>query len=165
MYIVVIQSLSRVWLFETPWTAAYQPLSILHYLLEFAQIHTHQIYDAIQPSHPLLPPSLMPSIFPSIRVFSNESALPIRWPEYWSFSFSMSPSNDSGLVSFRINRFDHLAVQGTLKSLLQHHNSQVSIHCCPLLLLASVFSSTRVFSNEFSLYIRCPKYWSFSNST
>ena len=75
--------------------------------------------------HPLL---LLPSVFPSIRVFSNESVLPIRWPKYWSFSFSISPSNEySGLISFRINWLDLLAVQGTLKSLLQHHSSQAAI--------------------------------------
>ena len=74
---------------------------------------------------------LLPSIFPSIRVFSNESALCIRWPKYWSFSFSISPSNEhSGLISFRIDWFDLLAVQGTLKSLLQHHNSKASILQC-----------------------------------
>ena len=74
------------------------------------------------------PPLLLPSIFPSIRVFSNESALHIRWPKYWSFSFSISPSNEySGLISFRIDSFDLLAVQGTLKSLLQHHSSKASI--------------------------------------
>ena len=78
--------------------------------------------------HPLL---LLPSIFPSIRVFSNESALPIRWPKYWSFSFSISPSNEySGLISFRMDWFDFLAVQGTLKSLLQHHSSKASILQC-----------------------------------
>ena len=78
--------------------------------------------------HPLL---LQPSIFPSIRVFSNESALHIRWPKYWSFSFSISPSNEySGLISFRINWFDFLAVQGTLKSLLQHHSSKASTLWC-----------------------------------
>ena len=74
---------------------------------------------------------LLPSIFPSIRVFSNESVLPIRWPKYWSFSFSISPSNDySGLISFRMDWFDLLAVQGTLKSLFQHHSSKASIFWC-----------------------------------
>ena len=99
---------------------------VLYYLLEFAQTHVHCIGDAIQPSHPLLF-LLLPSIFLSIRVFSNELALCIRWPKYWSFSFS--PSNEySGLnSSFRIDWFDLLAVQGTLKSLLQHHNSKTSV--------------------------------------
>ena len=88
-----------------------------HQLLELAQTHVHQVSDAIQPSHPLS--SLLPSIFPSIRVFSNESVLHIMWPEYCSFSFNISPSNEySGLISFRIDWFDFLAVQGTLKSLL-----------------------------------------------
>ena len=103
-----------------------------HQLQELTQTHVHQIGDAIYLSlawrrcHPLLLP---PSIFPSIRVFSNESALHIRWPKYWNFCFSISPSNEySGLISFRIDWFD-LAVQGTLKSLLQHHNSKASILC------------------------------------
>ena len=97
-------------------------------LLEFAQTHVHSVGDAIQPSHPLLPPILLPSIFPSTRVFSNESALHIRWPKYWSFSFRISLSNEySGLISFRINWFDLLAVQGTLKSLLQHRSLKASV--------------------------------------
>ena len=99
-----------------------------HQLPEPAQIHVHQVSDAIQPSHPLSSPLLPLSIFPSIRVFSNESALLIRWPKCWSFSFSISPSNEYlGLISFRIDWLDLLAVQGILKSLLQHHNSKTSI--------------------------------------
>ena len=100
----------------------------LHYLLKIAQTHVHQVGDAIQPCHSLSSPSPPAFICPSIRVFSNESALWIRWPKYWSFSFSISPSNEySGLISFRIDWFDTLAVQGTLKSLLQHHSSKASI--------------------------------------
>ena len=96
-----------------------------HQLPELAQTHIHRVSDAIQPSHPLL---LLPSIFPSIRVFFNESVLHIRWPKYWSFSFSISPSNEySGLISFRMDWLVLLAVQGTLKSLLQHHSSKASI--------------------------------------
>ena len=103
-------------------------LSVHHQLLEFTQTHVHWVGDAIQPSHPLSSPPLMPYIFPSIRVFSNESALSIRWPKYWSFSFNITPSNEHpGLVSFRMNWLDLLAVQGTLKSLLQHHSSKASI--------------------------------------
>jgi len=95
---------------------------------ELVQTHAHRVSDAIQSSHPLLSPVLLPSIFPSIRVFSNESALRIRWPKFWSFSFSISPSNEySGLISFRMDWLDLLAVQGTLKSLLQHHSSKASI--------------------------------------
>ena len=89
--------------------------------------------ESVMPSNHLIlcRPLLLPSIFPSIRVFSNESALHIRWPKCWSFSFNSSPSNEySGLISFRIDRFDLLAVQGTLKSLLQHHNSKASILRC-----------------------------------
>ena len=97
-------------------------------LLELAQTHVHQAGDAIQPSHPLSSPSPPASIFPSIRVFSNESVLRIGWPKYWSFSFSMSPSNEySGLISYRMDWFDLLAVQRTLKSVLQHHSSKASI--------------------------------------
>ena len=105
-----------------------QDFLVHHQLLELIQTHVHQVGDAIQVlklCHPLLLP---PSIFPSMRVFSNESALYIRWPKYWSFSFNISPSNDySGLISFRMDWLDILAVQGTLKSLLQHHSSKASI--------------------------------------
>ena len=92
---------------------------VLHYLSEFAQTHLHSVHDAVQPSHPLWSLSPLPSIFPSIRVFSNELAVHIRWPKYWSISFSISPSNEySGLISFRIDWFDLFAVEETLKSLL-----------------------------------------------
>ena len=98
-------------------------------LLEFGQTHVHWVGDTIQPSHPLLSP--LPSAFPSIKVFSNESVLRIRWSKYWSFSFIISPSNEySGLISFRIDWFDLLVVQGTLKSLLQHHSSKASVLWC-----------------------------------
>ena len=97
---------------------------VLHHLPELAQTHVHRVSDAIQPSHPLLSPSPPPSISPSIGVFSSELALHVRWPSNWSFSFSISPSNEySGLISFRIDWLDLLAVQGNFKSLLQHHSS------------------------------------------
>ena len=96
---------------------------ILHYLPELAQTHVHLVSDTIQPFHPLSPLLLPPSIFPSIRVLSSESALRIRWLKYWSFSLSLSPFNEHpGLISFRMDWFDLPAVQGTLKSLFQHHN-------------------------------------------
>ena len=99
-----------------------------HQLPEFAQTHVHQVGDAIQPFHALSFPSPPASIYPSIRVFFSESVLHIRWPKYWSFSFSINPSNEySGQISFRIDWFDLLADQGTLKSLLQHHRSKPSI--------------------------------------
>ena len=99
-------------------------LSVYHQLPQLTQTQFHWVSDAIQPAHPLSSPSPLPSIFPSIRVFSNESALLIRWPEYWSFSFNISPSNEhSGLISW----LELLAVQGNLKSLLQHHSSKASI--------------------------------------
>ena len=92
--------------------------SVLCFLLEFAQAHVHGVSDAIQPSHPLSPPSFLPSVFPRIRAFSNNLALLIRSPKYWSFSFSISSSNEySALISFRIGWFDLLAVQGTLQEL------------------------------------------------
>ena len=101
---------------------------VLHHLPEFAQSHVHQVSDAIQPSHLLSSPSPLAFIFPSIRVFSNESIFRIRWPKYWSFSFSISPSNEYlGLISFRIDWFDFLGVQGTLRSLLQHCSSKQSV--------------------------------------
>ena len=95
------------------------------------QTHVHGVSDAIQPSHPLLSPSPPAPIPPSIRVFSNESTLRMRWPKYCSFSFSISPSNEHpGLVSFRMDWLDLLEVQGTLKSLLQHHSSKAAILWC-----------------------------------
>ena len=92
---------------------------VLHCLLEFVQIHVHRVGDAIQPSYPLLCSSPLPSIVPSIRVFSSESSLHVRWPEYWSFNFSISPSREySGMISFKIDWFEFLDVQRTPKSLL-----------------------------------------------
>ena len=106
-------------------------LSVHHQLPEFTQTHIHQVGDAIQPSHPLSSPSILPPIPPSIRVFSNESTLHMRWPKYWSFSFSTIPSKEHpGLTSFRMDWLDLLAVQGTLKSFLQHHSSKASILWC-----------------------------------
>ena len=103
-------------------------LPVLHRLLEFTQTHVHRVGDAIQPSHPLLSLLLLPPIPPSIRVFSNQSTLHMRWPKYWSFSFSITPSKENpGPISFRMDWLDLLAVQGTLKSLLQHHSSKASI--------------------------------------
>ena len=122
---VVDQLLSHVWLCD-PMDCSTPSLPALHCLLEFAQTHVHWVSDAIQPSHPLLPPFPLVLNLSSIRVFSNESALRIRWPKYWKFSFSISPSNEySGLISFRIDSIDLL--QATLKSLLQHHNLKALI--------------------------------------
>ena len=126
-----VQLFSCVWLFVTPWTAAHQTsLSITNSwsLLKLIFIESVMSSNHLIPCHPLL---LLPSISPSIRDFSNESVLHIRWPKYWSFSFSISPSNDySGLISFRIDWLDLLAVQGTPKSFLQHHTSKASILQC-----------------------------------
>ena len=103
-------------------------LSVHHQLPESTQTHVHWVSDAIQPFILCRPLLLLPSIFPSIRVFSNESALLMRWPKYWSFSFNVNPTNEHpGLISFRMDWLDFLAVQGTLKSLLQHHTSKASI--------------------------------------
>ena len=113
---------------------------ILHQLLKLAQTHVHWVNDAIQPSRPLLSPLLLPSIFPSIRSFSNE-ALPIRWPKM-SFSFSISPSSEySGMISSRIDWFDLLVVQGTLESFFQHHSSRISILCCSNLFYCPALTS------------------------
>ena len=120
--------LSRVQLFVTPWTPAHQAsLSITNSqsLFKLMSIKSVMPSNHLILCHPLF---LLPSIFPSIRVFSNMSVLHIRWPKYWSFSFSISPSNEySGLISFRMDSLDLLAVQGTLKSLPQHHSSKASI--------------------------------------
>ena len=123
-----VQSLSCVRLFATPWTAACQAsLSITN----SQSLPKLMSIESVMPSNHLIlcrPLLLPPSIFSSIRVFSSESVLCIRWPKYWSFSFNISPSNeDSGLISFRMEWFDLLAVQGTLKSLLQHHSSEAPI--------------------------------------
>ena len=123
-----VQSLSHVRLFVTPWTAAHQaslPVTSSQNLLKLISV------ESVMPSNHLIlwrPLLFLPSIFPSIMVFSKELVLRIRWPKYWSFSFSISPSNEySGLISFMIEWFDLLAVQGTLQSLLQHHSSKASI--------------------------------------
>ena len=127
LWVVVVQSLSYVQLFTT---ACQTPVSstVSWTLLKFTST------ESVMPSnHPILccPLLFLPSMFPSIRIFSSESALRIRWPKYWSFSFSISPSSEySRLISFRIDWFDFLAVQGTLKSLQQHHNSKASILQC-----------------------------------
>ena len=137
-----VKSLSRVQLFETPWTAAQQAsLSITNSqsLLKLMSIELLMPSNHLILCHPFLLP---PSIFPRIRVFFSESILHIRWPKIWSYSFSISLSNEySGLISFRIDWLDLLEVQGTLKSLLQHHSSKASVLC-----------------------IRWPKCWSFSFS-
>ena len=123
-----VQSLSHVWLFATPWTAAHQvslSITISRSSLKFMSIESLMPSSHLILCHPLL---LLPPIPPSIRVFSNESTLLMRWPKYWSFSLSISPSKEHpGLISFRMDSLDLLAVQGTLKSLLQHHSSKASI--------------------------------------
>ena len=123
-----VQSLSHVRLFVTTWTAAHQAsLSITNSqsLLKLMSIESVMPSNHLIHRHPLL---LLPSTFPSIRAFSNESVLQIRWPKYWSFSFSISPSSEySGVISFRMDWLDLLSGKGTLKSLLQHHSSKASI--------------------------------------
>ena len=130
LIIAVAQSLSRVQLFVTPWTAACQ--AYLSFTSSQSLFKLMSV-ELVMPSNYLIlcHPLLLPSIFPSIRVFSNESGLRIRRSKYWSFSFSISPSNEySGLISFRMDWLDLLEVQGTLKSLLQHHSSKPSILWC-----------------------------------
>ena len=123
-----VQPLSHVQLFSTPWTAAHQ--ASLSFTSSWSLFKLMSI-ESVMPSKHLIiccPLILLPSIFPSIRVFSNESVLHIRWPRYWRFSFSISPSNEySGLISFRIAWFALRAVQGAIKSLIQHHSSKASI--------------------------------------
>ena len=123
-----VQLLRHVQLFVTPWTAAHQASPSITNSQSLLKLMSHEL---VMPSNDLIlcrPLFLLPSVFPSIRVFSNESVLYIRWPKYWSFSFSISPSNEySGLISFRMDWLDILEVQGTLKSLLQHHSSKSSI--------------------------------------
>ena len=134
-----VQSLSHVWLFVTPWTTAHKgSLSMTN-----SQSPPKPVsIELVMPSNHLIlcrPLLLLPPIFPSIRVFSNESYLHIRWPKYWSFSFNISPSNEHpGLISFKMNLLDLVAVQGTLKSLLQHHSSKSSILQCSAFFIAQL---------------------------
>ena len=123
-----VQSLSRVWLFATPWIAARQASLFITNSRSLPKLMSTEL--VMPPNHLIFcrPLLLLPSIFPSIRVFSNETALRIRWPKYWRFSFNVSPSNEHpGLISFRMDWLELLVVQGTLKSLLQHHSSKASI--------------------------------------
>ena len=133
-----VQSLSRVQLFATPWTAARQAsLSITksQSLLKLMSVKLVMPSNHLILCHPLL----LPSIFPNIKVFSNESVLRIKWPKYWSFSFSISPSNEySGLTSFRTDWLDLLAIQGTVKSLLQHYSSKASILRCSVFFIVQL---------------------------
>ena len=145
-----VQSLNRIQLFVTPWTTACQAsLSITNSWSWLKLMST----ESVMPSNHLIlgrPPLLLPSIFLIIRVFSNESALHIRWPKYWSFSFSISPSNEHpGLISFRMDWLDLLAAQGTLNSLLQHHSSKASILQCYCLILYLVSFCSEMFKFPF----------------
>ena len=137
-----VQLLSRVQLFATPWTAARQAsLSIANSrsLLKLMSIESVMPSNHLILCHPLF---LLPSIFPSIRVFSKNLVLCIWWPQYWGFSFSISPSNEySGLISFRMDWLDFLAVQGTLKSLLQHHSSEASMPWCSVFFIVQLSHS------------------------
>ena len=125
-----VQLLTHVWLFVAPWTAAHQA-SLSNFTNSWSKVMS---IASVMPSNHLIlcrPLLLLLSIFPSIRVFSNKSVLPIRWPKYWSFSFDISPSNEySGLISFKMDWLDLLAVQETFKSLLQHHSSKASTLQC-----------------------------------
>ena len=145
MLYFVVQSLSHVRLFATPWIAAHQAsLSFtISCLLKLMSIESVMPSNHLILCHPLL---LLPSIFSSIKVFSIELALRIRWPKYWSSSFSISPSNGySGLISFRISWFILLAVQGTLKSLLQHHSSKASILWCSAFFMVQLSTSVHYY--------------------
>ena len=128
---VIVQLLSHAQHFSTPWTAVHQ--TSLSFTISPSLLKLMSVESVMPSNHFILccPLFLLPSLFPSLKVFSNELVLHIRWPKYWSFSFSISPSNDYlGLISFRINCFDLLAVQGTLKHLLKHHSSKASVLRC-----------------------------------
>ena len=132
---IAVQSLSLVWLFVTPMDCSMPGFRVHHQLPELPQTHFLPVGDAIQPSHPLSPPSPL-----ALRIFFSDSALHFKWPKYWSFTFSFRSSNEySGLISFRIDWFDLLAVQGTLKSLLQHRSLKASIPRC-----SSLWSSSHI---------------------
>ena len=141
-----VQLLSHVWLFTTPWTAAHQ--ASLSFTISQRRLKLMSIKSVMPSNHLILcsPLLLLPSIYPNIRVFSNESALHIRWPKYWSFSFGICPSKEySVLISFKIDWFDFLAVQGTLKSLLQHHSSKESIlRCSSFFIVQLLYIHTRL---------------------
>ena len=138
--VVVVQSLSHVRLFVTPWTAA-RPAS-LSFTISWSLLKLVSIKSAVLSNHLILCRCLlMPSTFPSIRVFSNELGLCIRWSKYCSFSFSISPSNEHPGLIFRMDRLDFLAVQGTLKNLLQHHSSKASILRCSAFFIVQLLTS------------------------
>ena len=150
-----VQLLSHVQLFVTPWTAALQ--ASLSNTSSQNSLKLMSIESMMPSNHLILcyPLLLLPSIFPSIRVFSSESVLHIRWLKYWSFSFSISPSNEySGLVSFRMDWFDLLAVQGTLKSLLQHHSSKASILWCSAVFMVQLSHPYMTTAKTITLTIR-----------
>ena len=139
MYSVVVQSLSCVWLFATPCTAAH--LAHLSFTVSQSLLNLLSIQFMMPSNHPILcrPLLLLPSVFPSIRVFSIELALCTTWPKYWNFSFSINPSNEySELISFRMDWLDLLTVQGTLKSLLLHHSSKASFFQCSAFFMAQL---------------------------
>ena len=149
-----VQLLSRVQLFATPWTAA--RLASLSLTISWSLLKPMSIESVMSSNHLILcrPLLLLTSIFPSIRVFSNESALRIRWPKYWSFTFSISPSNEySGLISFGIDWFDLLAVQGILQSLFQHHSSKASIILKLFMKLAVISEVSASGSRAYQTYI------------
>ena len=139
MDISSFQSLSCVWLFEAPMDCSMPGFPVHHQLPELTQTHVHWV--GMPSNHLILCHSILPlpSIFPSIKVFSNDKELSIRWPKFWSFNFSISPSNDySGLISFKCGWLDILAIQETLKSLLQHYSSKTSILRCSALFMVQL---------------------------
>ena len=141
-------SVSHVWLCDTM-DCSTPSLPVHCQLPEFTQTHVHWVGDAIQPSRPLSSLFRLPSILSSIRVFSNESVLRIRWPKYWNFNFNINPSKEcSGLISFRIDWLALLAIEGTLKSLLQHHNSKASILQCSAFFIVQLSHSYDYWKNH-----------------
>ena len=154
-FVVIVRLPSHVWRFATPRTGAHQASLSLTISWKLPKLMS---IESVMPSNHLIlcrPILLIPSIFPSIRVFSNELVVHIRWPKYWSFSFSISPSNEySRLISFRINWLDLLAVQGTLKGLLQHHNLKASILQCSVFFTVQVSHPCMICTKKSQTFVR-----------
>ena len=158
--IAVLQLLSHVRLFATPMDCSTPGFPVLHSLPELVQTHVHWVNDAIQPSHPLSSPSLPAFYLSQQQGLFQWVALHIRWPNYWSFSFSNSPSNEYlGLISFRIDCFDFLAVQGTLKSLCQYHSSKASVLQLQLWWQTKFYARTHQKSKNFTQFLEPYDTW------
>ena len=162
-FLISVQSLSRVRLSVTPWTDAHQASLSITNSRSLFKLMSIELVIPSKTSHPLLSLLLLPSVFSSIRIFSNESVLCIRWPQCWSFNFSISPSNQySGLISFRIHWFDLLAVQVILKNLLQHHSPKASIIERSAFFIVQLYFSSQLTPTPTFQLLR-PKLWGYSD--